>query len=563
MNADSALLPERGLVSAPLALGDDLLGQVTALRDETESVFLTTGSQLIEISALLDTAQQGALSLDQLASGGHLDRLREEADAQMAVFGGLLSDFERVDAHVITLTTLLGQLSEDLQNVRRSVVMMRMVVLNARVTLATLHARDQRLSNFAEDGQNVVAETVDLLSQFENAVRAIGKVVDKTTVAVRETQAALAVGVLAAVRSLTQDVAGFEAGVRAIGRQGNALPASLQSLLDATAAAVSGLQVGDSTRQQLDHAVFILALPEADDPALRTLAEALIIDAADVHSRTLAALRQDVGRMIASVKTLVEGHLAGFMEASGRSSAPERLQEGTVRLDDAIRALHPLQSQAAALELEMKREFDAFRQLICRGEAVQESTRLIGINAVLSCTRLGSGGLALKVVAEQLQAVAGEVGARFSAMRATLENIGVQGVETATAIAGALRNSIEMPERLVIAINPLVAEVTRHLQPVNIAIQSLQDRLKDIHIDFDPALRHCQRLQTVSANLALPSVPPISDQVDDDVLARIAAIFTIERERDVFRAVLPDRSGLLASTAGGWNSGMQDDGFLL
>ncbi len=551
------------MVPNGLGRDTDLLSQIEAIRDATEGVFLSTGSQLIELSSLLDTAREGAMSLDRIVRGGLLDRLRDEALAQSHSFDELTQGFQKVDASIAALTSSLRELGADLDDVRRSVVTMRMVVLNVRVTLASLHARDQSLTNFADDGQAVVAEIVALLNKFEAAMPAISALVGDIALEVRHISGNLDLGVLVAFRQLMQDVGSFEAGARAVSGKGQALSTKLQLLLRATAAAVSGLQVGDSTRQQLDHVAFILSQPAAADPVMQALAESLIVDAANFHGRTLANLRKSVGQMIDGLKHLYEVHLAGFLETLGKSARPEVLHEGVGRLDLAIKRLHPLQAKAVELERAMALEFDAFRALIARGEEVQQSTRQIGINAVLSCTRLGSGGQALKVVAEQLQFVAREVGSRFSAMRRTLDRIDMLGTETNLAIDRALRNSIEMPERLASSLGPLIKEVTECLLPVNTAVAGLCDQLGKLDIDFGPAQDHCGKLRQLADGFAPLTVLPKSDHLPDDLLSQIATRFTIERERDVFRSILPHRAGLLAVPSPKEVAGNLDDGFLM
>lgn len=563
MRAELAFRPGREPIGPVPDRGADLLARIVTIRDATEGVFLTTGSQLIELASLLDTARQGAVSLDKITRGGLLDRLHGEAEGQTASFGELTRGFQKVDAGIEALAHALRQLGSDLQDVRRSVVTMRMVVLDARVTLASLHAQDQRLSNFAEDGQAVVTQIVDLLARFEEAMPTMRGIVDDTASAVRDIGDNLEKGVIVAFGQLMRDVAAFEAGARAASGQGHALSGKLQTLLGATAAAVSGLQVGDSTRQQLDHAAFILSLPEAGDPALRALAEALVIDVSAVHGRTLDELRQSVAKMIAGLKDLFDAHLGGFLDACGQTADPAFLREASGRLGIAIKALYPLQAKAQSLERAMAEEFDAFRGLISTGEKVQQSTRQIGINAVLSCSRLGSGGQALKVVAEQLQCVARDVGHRFAAMRKTLDGVGLLRQETTSAIDRALRNSIEMPERLANTMDPLISSVTDCLLPVNTAVMQLRDRLANLDIDFGPAQNHRAQLQTLADGLSPMRRPPVSDRVSDETLGRIARVFTIERERDVFRAILPDRASLLAGPMTGAGFGLEDDGFLL
>jgi methyl-accepting chemotaxis protein len=540
-----------------------LLERVVALRDSTEAAFLSTGSQLIDIATLLDVAKTAALSIDKLAQVDLLNRLRAEADSQAVTFAALSADFAETQSGIRTLATESAALGHDLLAVGRSVVTMRSVVLNARVTLASLSMQDLNLLSFAESGQAVVAEIADLLIQFEQTMDDIQHAVDQTQLMVGQIDATMRTEVMSAFDSLMQDLSVFERGVRAVSGRGADLSRTLQSLIDATGRAVSGLQIGDSTRQQLDHIATILSRPDADDPVFVSLVAALLGEAARANSAMLEQLQTSVGQMTVGLSNLVDVHLSGFFGPPGQTVEAGRLIDGCGRLAQAIAGLSPMQDLTSRLGQSMADKFDAFRGLVSKGEGVQDSTHLIGINAVLSCMRLGQEGAALKVVAEQLQVTSHEVGGRFATIRTALTRINSLGDQITSGTGRLVQQSIQVPEHLIATIVPMIQSVFLHLEPAQQAIARLQDRLFGLSFDFEPANLHRHKLEALAAQAPSPDGPMMSDHIPDATLSQIFAMFTMERERDAFRKVLPDRFEEAAKVMTSDQGGVVDDLFFL
>lgn len=538
-----------------------LCAAVLALRDGTEAAFLATGSQLIDIANLLGDAKLAAGSLDSLVQIDLLNQLRAEADRHAATLSTLASEFAETRSVIGRLASDLAALGEDLHAVGRSVVTMRTVVLNARVTLASLMMRDRNLISFADNGQTVVAEISELLTGFAERMEDILKAVDRTQLTVGQIDGTMQAEVLSAFQDLMQDLSGFESGIRAVSGRGAELARKIQSLIDATSRAVAGLQVGDRTRQQLDHVATILSDTGNTDPVFMALSSALLASAAQTHAAMVDQLQDSVALMTAGLKDLVESHLAGFFNAPGQAVEAATLIQGCEKLGNAIATLQPMQVMTHELGRTMSDAFDAFRSLISQGEGVQDSTHLIGINAVLSCMRLGQDGAALKVVAEQLQVVSRDVGGRFATIRTALSGISMLGDQITSGTSRLVQQSIQVPDQLIGSIVPMVRSVVGYLEPAEQAIARLQGRLTDLSIDFGPANLHREALEDLAARLPLPLLLPTSEQVSDATLEQIFAMFTMESERDAFRAILPDRSVTSTPQAAPDTASPDDDSF--
>jgi hypothetical protein len=245
--------------------------------------------------------------------------------------------------------------------------------------------------------------------------------------------------------------------------------------------------------------------------------------------------------MTTGLSDLVVDHLSGFFGTPGQTVDAAKLIDDSARLSQAIAALHPMQELTRTLGQTMADEFDAFRGLVSKGEGVQDSTHLIGINAVLSCMRLGQDGAALKVVAEQLQVISQEVGGRFATIRTALAGVSTLGDQITSGTSRLVQQSIQVPEQLIETIVPMVRSVVGYLDPAQQAITNLQDRLAGMTFDFTPANQHRRQLEALAAGSTANSAAPQSDPIPDADLAQIFASFTMERERDAFRTALPGR----------------------
>ena len=91
----------------------------------------------------------------------------------------------------------------------------------------------------------------------------------------------------------------------------------------------------------------------------------------------------------------------------------------------------------------------------------------------------------------------------------------------------------------------------------------LEYRSCRLTFDFAPAQRHSRALAELASQTQSSLGPVGSDALSDASLAQIYAIFTIETERDLFRAVMPDRAEAVAAAVFTEPKAEMDDLFFL
>lgn len=519
-----------------------LLEDVKHLRDTTENVFLATGEQLMEIATLLETAITAFNTLVNLSRDDLMHKLREKALGQDESFEELRLGFVDAGKKITGLTSMLRFLDREFHRVRRSVTTTRFVVVNAKTVLSSIPSQQQRLGHLTKEGSRVVEEMEGLLSQFESTLHGIGQSVGRMEQVVLLVGSTVDDNVRNAFDALISDITDFEENVQNIAGSGVETSLRLRGLQAATAKAVAGLQVGDSTRQRLDHVAFVLEHASGDNSPLQDLAALLLDDAFQEQSEKLDQLKNSIAAMITGLRDLVQTHLLEFTGSTERTLNASSLLGGAKRISTSVDALRPLRDEAGQRYQMLDRELDRFNGLIRQNEGVQIRIQHIGMDAVLACTRLGDDGKPLKVVAEQIQIVAQESGDHFGSIRETMKEISELGRSVASETEDMVQRSIQVPATLSADFSLLITQVVATLSPIQRIVADLQGKTAAVTFDFTPAQAHTARLEWLAGQVPRFIPGQKTAPVSDAVLETLFRVFTIERERDVFRTVFPGHS---------------------
>jgi hypothetical protein len=237
-----------------------------------------------------------------------------------------------------------------------------------------------------------------------------------------------------------------------------------QAIAGAIATTVAALQVGDATRQRLEHVADALgqvaegldgaARPWCEDlapPARRALAaSALGLQAAQLRDTgaTFAAETHSIAGSLARLGEEARAMVAlgtGLFGRGGRDgdsflSALDRdLTEATRLLAEAVARRQAVESAMAGIGGRM-------RSLLAGLEAIRDlemDLRLAGLNAVLRCARLGEKGRALAAITLELRAFARQMANCVEALSAVLEATLAAGTTIAASGGATQAASLE------------------------------------------------------------------------------------------------------------------------
>jgi hypothetical protein len=440
------------------ALFESLLDRLERAREEIEARFLAGGAALVEaqesvtevlgateavVTALADDDARRAT--DVLTAT--MMRLRQRADGD----GGVdRTAFEAVSQAGAAIPTLLAEMRGVLAYIGTC----------ATATRITGAGRDE-FRGFADDIAGYAGNAAAEVARFSTQVEQIN---DRLGQARAESERAIGLVHRDAPR-VSEALVG---ATRVIDRRRNDLATAAERTADLVrsvrgrvATVLSALQIGDVTRQRIEHVrdglrmVERAGLADADREVLRNAALALF-------AAQLTALNRDFAAQTRRIVETIDGlgrDAAGVVDLASAMFATERAEEDPMRvLEHGIEAAVSLASSIDDARHRAERAREETNRLaaelldnagsIGNLRAVRDDIRCLAINAYLKCSRLGDAGRAVGVIAtemsvsgERLGTVAEAVLQRLADLRRmTRDAAGDEGVSTdlAADLAGVL-----------------------------------------------------------------------------------------------------------------------------
>lgn len=335
---------------------------------------------------------------------------------------------------------------------------------------------------------------------------------------------------------------------------------STRKIAEAVGRAIISLQAGDSTRQRLEHVSHGLGLASEPAPslvpgsvpsddgvrAIGRLQAAQLKDAqrefgGDVGQivGALTAILRDAGSVAGHGRTLFGG------EEDGSSSFLARIKQTLAHASTLIATCESAgRSVDEALAI-VEDTLAKFRQAIVGLAEATVDITLIGMNAGLKASRLGSRGSAFVVIANELKATADQVSAGAGRLRPVLD-----GIERSANELKELR--VQGDPTQLAKLEPQILQALREIGAGNERLGKLMSWLVDEGAEFERLMNSAQGLMTTlgESSAALPAVAtrleaasagarrPQVEVQDQAVLDDLFARYTMEREREVHRDFL-------------------------
>jgi len=399
-------------------------------RRSIEKSFLDMGRQLLDSSRLLreimsaHEGMPGELQGEEFtAAVALLTRLREEA-------GHIASRQDASGERVEKLMAMARELEDPIDRLSKAVRNLGLIAINARIIAAGMAQMTGDLDSFALEMVELGKTAASIVAEFSKAHR-------RLTDALAQAGGANAAfrrkheGTLAAISlRLGEHLAVIDghrthalADVAEAGRIGGSISRRIGE-------AVSAMQIGDITRQRLEHVEDSLADMEARGASPATEALVLRVQAAqltethDDFSREVEAITKALLSLSGDAQRMLDDSCAqadALLSSGGTALAGLVADLGSVTevLGDyeAMRTrIDALRREVASCVNDMQDRMDDIGDL-------EQSMRLLSINTSVRCSRFGEEGRALRVVAQEMRELAA-----FT-------------VEAATTITSGLRRS--------------------------------------------------------------------------------------------------------------------------
>lgn len=417
-------------------IGEALAGP----REQIESTFVTVGARLAEGAAMLNRVTKVFEALPaQLQSPELVEASTRLADVgrQAQTISAL---FATEQADLTRLVNVVAAAEHPIGELRRTVKMMGIVAINARVVAASVVGDSDDFDVFTTDIAKLSEGASSTIQHFTTAYR---QLTDEVGQAARQrnqfenahadTLSGLAADMESALAELARQ--------RAISADGTAQTGRVsRQIVGRIASAVMALQVGDATRQRIEHVEAGLAaladlldgsnLEGIDRQAASSIAGSLQVAqlsaAADAFENDVAEAGSALRDLAADARIIMDQSRAIYGQ-DGADASPLTALSTAVR--QAALVLSDCETQRSKLESVATAVLSTVGVLLSHVEAVQEieaNMRLVSLNAAVKCAQLGPRGAALNVIARQLRELTGEtVAAAEGAMAGLHEAAGL------------------------------------------------------------------------------------------------------------------------------------------
>lgn len=436
-----------------------MMADLAARRPAIEAAFLDVGDRLTKCMTLLNrhTALFEALPRD--FESAELAEATTALHSLGAETGAMAASFAAERMAMGELVAALAGADAPISNLVRAVKMIGIMAVNARVMAASI--------DDMEDVEVFTGDIARLSSEADATVRAFSNTYRRLVDHVRRTEARRGEFEQNHRRRLLDLSSGLETRLgqlaerrREASAAGSRTGEMTRQIAGRVGAVVLSLQVGDNTRQRLEHVEAALGLLDdlthgrrgpavagidwseaAGSPALvavvTRLQSAQLAGAADhleeevkAGEAALRSLQSDVTEMVRQSRLVATGSVKG-------AEAP--LAALNAELRDAGAMLRVCETERGKLDAMAAEAGEVVRSLLSRIadiRAIESSMRLLSLNATMKCARLGSKGRALNVITQQLRELTAETVVSAESTAYSLQRVS-EAARRVTAAASA------------------------------------------------------------------------------------------------------------------------------
>ncbi|HVK80331.1 MAG TPA: hypothetical protein VM915_06940, partial [Verrucomicrobiae bacterium] len=402
---------------------DDLTSQLEAVRERLETAFTEAGGLLEQslgvIDDLIANLQRLESALGAEAAGASISDLNGVADALSALPAAQARERASLQA-LAKRSTALAFHTEDMS---QSLRYLRAFALNVKVAGADIVSFDPEFSNFAQEMLDRIDQGGGEMESVWAHIRTLNDKV-KNAESVGDDLSTVARGVLPhAPERLKTDAAAIAAHNRTIAHTSANVAEVARRIQMNVAIALSALQIGDTTRQRIEHVQYGLLQLENLDPLLtadsvpqierdhakahlRALLAAQMEDLAQVFEEqagrvmtNAAALGDDTAEIVRLQSALAQDENGGLRDLETSVAEVMKLVR---KMDAATGHADQVRRETGKLAIELVHYVDGVR-------AVKDDVHFMALNTTLRSARIGERGRPIQVIATELRAYAGKL----------------------------------------------------------------------------------------------------------------------------------------------------------
>ncbi len=545
-----------------------LAQEVAQPRQEIEAAFVTVGARLTEGAALLNTLSKLFEALPEALGGSEVEEATTRLNAVAVRAAELSATFGQEKADLARLVEVVAAANAPISDLKRAVKMMGIVSVNARVTAAGIVGDSDDFDVFTTDIATLSDSASRTIQDFAQVYRQLTAEVDQAASQRARFEAAHA-------DTLTHLGSSLASTLEALGQQrATAVESSADTgrvsrqIVGRIGSAVMALQVGDATRQRIEHVEAGLGIladlmdgretightlaPEDQAPALAAIAALEQMQLAQTAASFSAEVEQaeaDLTALAADAGVIMARSRDFGGDERGKSSAIASL---SAQLRTAVTILADFETERAKLETVATAVQATVKTLLEHVEAVQQieaNMRLVSLNAAVRCAQLGPRGASLTVIATQLRELTGETVAAAEAAMARLdESSALAGAFGAAASGQGASQVGELEQQATLALD-ILARLDQHmaaaLARLNVDGPKVIQLLDGAAAGLSGQSALAETLDDLALAVAALSTEPAPADLSPiliDILAGLRRHYTMEAERQAHDRLFPNVS---------------------
>jgi DNA repair exonuclease SbcCD ATPase subunit len=493
-------------------------------------------------------------AMNRQATMTAIDRMRLTADRLTR----LPAEQSRRQLSLEAIKGASDELFQHLKQIRRTLSFLHICGLNIKVAAAGADG----FAEFADHMFAKLEQAEGQVDEFEAEIAGLGQSIDAMASADR-----LLVGECAAViprvpQKLAADAQALQRLQDDSAELAGQIAALARDIRAKVAVALGALQIGDITRQRLEHiaeAVDVLAghVAECEDEgaarqAIDLVTALLAAQAAD----TVEDFHRETDRLTDSLRGIApDAELLADMQQGGEDGRGGDIQRLLHRLEQDIGEIASVTRQLCAAEADSAKlgqaTSDAAESLFDRLKAVnriQKDVEQMAWNTALQCRGLGADGRGLAVISEEIQTFSRHLAGVWALVSHSFDRIDVASRAIETPRTTDAQDGPDIGDMLMQSLDAIrggSARMVESLSGVDREAMQIGTMLRDTTDGIGYETGIGPALSVAAEQLA--SLAEATDGASEDglppsvatVMADIAARYTMGRERDIHRAFVP------------------------
>jgi hypothetical protein len=426
-------------------LKSDFTSAVHALRSAsalTESTFLQVGELLeasVEVLAKLTT---GFETMRVELDGENLGQAFNTLSRVAARVNELSRDQSRESAIFDHLRRLTQSIEERISQMKTSLKGVDALAINSKIAAANIHASGMDFTTFADEIGRTLNVTRANLDNFASELRTVRQCVAQAYTRQLLFENCRDEAARSITERLTATMASLAQQHQRARRASLAVNMGSVRVQQRIAKAIMALQIGDVTRQRLEHAdnaVGLLrsvrirsdapgALNEDEQHALSVLVQivqaAQLLDAAKHFDREVTRITESLESLAVEARALCTIGNSTFASPLTRGGTFTSDLEGQVAETLLLfEGFETAQTEVASVVRTVSEATATLGAHLLKVRSLEADIRIMGLNTTFKCARVGREGLALSIIAQELRTYANGFAKEADALMGEVEII--------------------------------------------------------------------------------------------------------------------------------------------